>query len=137
MTEQSIKEKIGEIQTLIQKKAFTKADKAIKLLPDGVTKDELTRLNKEARKKAKAAKAAKAAGAPAVKAAPSVIPSSKVKVGSKMADPTVILDAYDSLLKILKQVENEQRLIGKPYRIYFVHRKRAEVMRQNFVKSMR
>jgi len=61
----------------------------------------------------------------------------KAPVNPKMADPDIILDGYDELIKKLSEVEAEQRRKSKPYRIYFVHRKRLEVMKINFIKSMR
>jgi len=41
------------------------------------------------------------------------------------------------LIKQLADTEAAQRRKGKPYRIYFVHRKRAELMKMNFKKSLR
>ena len=61
----------------------------------------------------------------------------EVKVNPKLADPQNILVMYDNLIDELAKVEAAQRVKNKPYRIYFIHRKRMEVMRMNFVKSMR
>jgi len=60
-----------------------------------------------------------------------------IKVNEKLADPSVILKSYEQLIDNLAAVEAAQRMKNKPYRIYFVHRKRAEVMKLNFIKSMR
>lgn len=59
------------------------------------------------------------------------------KMNPKMADPVVILQGYDELIQKLAAVEASQKTKNKPYRIYFVHRKRLEVMKINFIKSMR
>ena len=58
-------------------------------------------------------------------------------VNPKLADPESILKKYDELIDELAKVEASQRMKKKPFRIYFIHRKRMEVMRINFIKSMR
>ena len=58
-------------------------------------------------------------------------------VNPKLADPEKILKKYDDLIESLAQVEAAQRIKKKPFRIYFIHRKRLEVMKLNFVKQMR
>ena len=55
----------------------------------------------------------------------------------KLADPGAILKKYDELKDQLARVESAQRNAGKPYRIYFIHRRKIEVMKMNFIKSMR
>jgi uncharacterized membrane protein YccC len=60
-----------------------------------------------------------------------------MQVNEKLADPTKVMAAYDQLINELAKTEAAQRQKKKPYRVYFVHRKRAEVMRLNFKKSMR
>lgn len=64
-------------------------------------------------------------------------PKQEIEMNPKMADPQSILEAYDLLIKQLARVESAQRNAKKPHRIYFVHRKRMEVMKMNFIKSMR
>lgn len=66
-----------------------------------------------------------------------VVQKKGIVINKKLANPESILIAYDQLINQLAKAEAAQRLKNKPYRIYFVHRKRAEVMRLNFVKSMR
>ena len=58
-------------------------------------------------------------------------------INPKLANPDSILKKYDELIDQLAKVESAQRNKSKPYRIYFVHRKRMEVMKMNFIKSMR
>jgi hypothetical protein len=60
-----------------------------------------------------------------------------IVLNAKMANPESILEKYDDLINKLAEVEAQQRLKNKPYRIYFVHRKRMEVMKMNFIKSLR
>jgi len=60
-----------------------------------------------------------------------------VVLNAKMANPESILEKYDELIEKLADVEAQQRAKSKPFRIYFVHRKRMEVMKMNFIKSMR
>ena len=64
-------------------------------------------------------------------------PKESIKVNEKLADPSIILKSYEELIDNLAKVEAAQKMKQKPYRIYFVHRKRAEVMKLNFIKSMR
>jgi hypothetical protein len=66
-------------------------------------------------------------------------PEKKVEynMNPKLADPGVILEMYDDLIDELAKVEAAQRLKKKPYRLYFTHRKKLEVMRMSFLKSMR
>ena len=59
------------------------------------------------------------------------------EMNPKLANPDSILKSYEGLINQLAKVEADQRIKGKPYRIYFVHRKRIEVMKMNFIKSMR
>jgi hypothetical protein len=61
----------------------------------------------------------------------------KPEINAKLANPDLILKKYDDLIDTLAKVESQQRNSGKPYRIYFMHRKRMEVMKMNFIKSMR
>ena len=61
----------------------------------------------------------------------------KIEMNAKLANPEGILKSYDQLIDKLAEAESAQRNIGKPYRIYFTHRKRMQVMKMNFVKSMR
>jgi len=80
--------------------------------------------------------------APKKKAAPKKKPvqvSKRVETSTndKLPDPSMILSTYDLLIKQLADTEAAQRRKGKPYRIYFVHRKRAELMKMNFKKSLR
>lgn len=60
-----------------------------------------------------------------------------LNMNAKLADPTQIIKDYDKLIGDLAKMELSQRQKSKPYRIYFVHRQRAEVMKMNFVKSLR
>jgi len=90
------------------------------------------------KKSAPVAKKAVAAKKAPVKKAPVKAPEKKkIEMNQKMADPDSILNAYDNLIDQLAKVEASQRLKSKPFRIYFVHRKRMEVMKLNFIKSMR
>lgn len=61
----------------------------------------------------------------------------KIKYSPKLGDPQVVVDAYDTLIETLANMEVQQRNASKPYRIYFAHRRRAEVLRLNFIKSLR
>lgn len=61
----------------------------------------------------------------------------KIEMNAKLANPGTILKKYDELIDQLAKVESAQRNKNKPYRIYFMHRKRMEVMKMNFIKSMR
>lgn len=61
----------------------------------------------------------------------------KIEMNAKLANPEGILKSYDQLIDKLAEAESAQRNIGKPYRIYFTHRKRMQVMKMNFIKSMR
>jgi hypothetical protein len=124
MDEKELKQAASDVDALIAKKAYSKADKLIATLPGGVTKTELTARVKAARKARKAPAKRKR-------------PAATVTVAPKMAQPSDILAAYDDLIAVLKKTEDLQRAIGKPFRIYFAHRQRAIAMRLNFVKSMR
>ena len=55
----------------------------------------------------------------------------------KLANPDTILKKYDELIDQLAKVESAQRNKSKPFRIYFVHRRKIEVLKMNFIKSMR
>lgn len=59
------------------------------------------------------------------------------EINAKLANPQSILKKYDELIDQLAKVESSQRNKSKPYRIYFIHRKKMEVMKMNFIKSMR
>lgn len=126
-----IKKQIAEAKALLAKKAYSKAEKIILALDDSPLRTELLDMVADARKKA----AAKKPGAPKTKAA--AVPAAKVKVNPKLLDPTALLALYDQLIDELRTAERIQRSASKPSRIYFIHRKRVEVLRQNFVKSMR
>lgn len=67
---------------------------------------------------------------------PKVKESPKLNVSEKLGDPSTIIRTYDLLIKQLSDMEVQQRQKNKPYRIYFVHRHRVEVMRLNFIKSI-
>ena len=73
--------------------------------------------------------------ATATKAAPTRQPTTSRN--PKLANPDSILKRYDDLIDQLAKVESSQRNIQKPFRIYFVHRRKIEVMKMNFIKSMR
>ena len=90
--------------------------------------------------------------APVKKAAPKATPKAAPKAtetkaaptrqpvaarNPKLANPDSILKKYDDLIDQLAKVESAQRNIQKPFRIYFVHRRKIEVMKMNFIKSMR
>lgn len=79
-------------------------------------------------------KAVKAAGAKTIK--PKEVKQS-IEMNAKMANPDKVLKKYDELIATLAEVESDQRNKKKPYRIYFIHRNRMEVMKMNFIKSMR
>ncbi len=64
-------------------------------------------------------------------------PAIPQKRNVKMGDPAECLKAYDALILVLAKTEAKQRIAKKPARIYFIHRRRAEVMRLNMIKSMR
>lgn len=93
---------------------------------------ELTAAQAKARLAAQADKQEKAEAKAAVKP-----PAIKQVNNPKNADPATCLKAYDALIDELAKTEAKQRIAKKPFRIFFIHRKRAEVMRQNLIKSMR
>src|SRR4030042_1267573 len=112
MNEKELKAAIDKVDVFIAKKAYGKADKFIATLPAGVTRDQLNAKIKEARK---ARRVASQPGA-------TTRPEKSIKVDPKLPSPEAILDAYDELIDILKKTEDNQRPLGKPYRIYFAHR---------------
>ena len=61
----------------------------------------------------------------------------EIKVNEKLPDPQDILRDYDHLIDKLKKVESLQKAKNKPYRLYFIHRRKVEVLRINFVMSLR
>lgn len=88
-------------------------------------------------KKPVARKAAPKASAKRPSPAEEAKPVEEVQVNPKLADPHEILAMYDRLIDELAKTEARQRIAKKPHRIYFVHRKKIEVMRMNFKKSIR
>jgi len=60
-----------------------------------------------------------------------------IQQNEKLADPSAILRTYDLLIKQLKEAEKAQRLKNKPFRIYFIHKHKVEVLKQNFIKMSR
>lgn len=120
------------IEAMLKKKAYGKAEAALAEFPDGAIKEKFIADIAKAREKAAADKLEKEGQQPAASRAKATTPDHP-----KLPDNADILKMYDKLIDGLASMEAKQRQVNKPYRMYFVHRKKAEVMRLNFTKSFR
>ena len=116
-------ELIAEARSALKKGHHTKALKLIKGVENEIVEAQLL---DEAHnlKKINAKKAAKKASAP--KAAKKVPASNEA-----------VLAQYDKLIAILAEMDVQRRNMGKPYRVYFFHRRQIENLRRSFIKGTR